>query len=85
MRSWSDFMHVESVKRPRCTAMFFYVLDKSCQVTFHSSLNSESRMEFRKETHRYSPAHVCFLLRLQLSSFGVLPLEYSSTNVCQSL
>lgn len=60
-RSWSDFMHVESVKRPRCTGMFFYVLNKSCQVTFNSSLNSESNL-FRKETHRYIPADVCFLL-----------------------
>lgn len=60
-RSWSDFMHVESVKRPHCTAMFFYVLNKSCQVTFNSSLNSESSF-FRKETQRYIPADVCFLL-----------------------
>lgn len=60
-RSWSDFMHVESVKRPRCTAMFFYVLNESCQVTFYSSLISESSL-FRKETQRCIPADVCFLL-----------------------
>lgn len=39
----------------------FYVLSKSCQVTFNSSLNSKSSL-FRKETQRYSPADVCLLL-----------------------